>query len=442
MGSTPTPSMEAYSSFTDSAELPRSSGRYNTVAGTSENSDSEASLSINSAKCVAAESNTNDEPDQGPQTAKSTSQPCSSIKSIGITSLGENSLPESIASKYLLGKVGEDEMKMYVTSMFPTTVSNSLQPKEVQQLQQLIVDHHAYKNQVMIMNTKLENLVKIIEEANKQTQSKHQQEIDQLRKENDALKQELESRIEAIKLSEEMLQKDQFELVQKVSEGKSVMSNISAHLEKLDLQQHNISLLNLNDGALNVVLDDNTIMKIKSLEFKLSEIKAENLELKDMQKVYIDEINCLKVNLTAAEELLKKAQVDINTLKCKDVEKNELFSQYEEEKKKMKHDLELFKQQLEVYRSDFEIERTAREELAGQKDQLLTDLKLLQRRNQQLIEENEKRFQNVSSPLPSSSATAPPPPRDVLTSNNYVCPICNKIFKTLGPLELHVQNCY
>lgn len=109
------------------------------------------------------------------------------------------------------------------------------------------------------------------------------------------------------------------------------------------------------------------------------------------QKVYIDEINCLKVNLTAAEELLKKAQVDINTLKCKDVEKNELFSQYEEEKKKMKHDLELFKQQLEVYRSDFEIERTAREELAGQKDQLLTDLKLLQRRNQQLIEENEKR---------------------------------------------------
>lgn len=87
---------------------------------------------------------------------------------------------------------------MYVTSMFPTTVSNSLQPKEVQELQQLIVDHHAYKSkcafhkqrirnnlviildQVMIMNTKLENLVKIIEEANKQTQSKHQQEIDQV----------------------------------------------------------------------------------------------------------------------------------------------------------------------------------------------------------------------------------------------------------------------
>lgn len=37
-----------------------------------------------------------------------------------------------------------------------------------------------------------------------------------------------------------------------------------------------------------MVLDDNTIMKIKSLEFKLSEIKAENLELKDMVRKLLD----------------------------------------------------------------------------------------------------------------------------------------------------------
>lgn len=42
---------------------------------------------------------------------------------------------------------------------------------------------------------------------------------------------------------------------------------------------------------------------------------------------------------------------------------------------------------MEVYKHDFDIEREARQELANERDEILSDLKLLQRRNQQLIEE-------------------------------------------------------
>jgi len=40
---------------------------------------------------------------------------------------------------------------------------------------------------------------------------------------------------------------------------------------------------------------------------------------------------------------------------------------------------------LDVFCHDFQMERQAREELAGQKEQLLSDLKLLQKRNEDLM---------------------------------------------------------
>lgn len=46
----------------------------------------------------------------------------------------------------------------------------------------------------------------------------------------------------------------------------------------------------------------------------------------------------------------------------------------------------LFNDQSEVYKTDFELERNARQEIAGQKEQILADLQLLQRRNQILLD--------------------------------------------------------
>jgi hypothetical protein len=50
--------------------------------------------------------------------------------------------------------------------------------------------------------------------------------------------------------------------------------------------------------------------------------------------------------------------------------------------------------QVEVYQSDFNAEREARENLAGEKERLAEDLRHLQRRNQQLLDELEAYQQN------------------------------------------------
>lgn len=40
-----------------------------------------------------------------------------------------------------------------------------------------------------------------------------------------------------------------------------------------------------------------------------------------------------------------------------------------------------------MYRTDFEIERTQREEMAREREQLLADIHLLKKRNQALVDE-------------------------------------------------------
>jgi hypothetical protein len=68
--------------------------------------------------------------------------------------------------------------------------------------------------------------------------------------------------------------------------------------------------------------------------------------------------------------------------------------------------------QVEVYQSDFNAEREARENLAGEKERLAEDLRHLQRRNQQLLDELEAYQQNQFEQMqkqapPSTIASAP-----------------------------------
>lgn len=57
----------------------------------------------------------------------------------------------------------------------------------------------------------------------------------------------------------------------------------------------------------------------------------------------------------------------------------------------MKQEINLLRMQLDIYSKDFQMERESRQKLAGEKDQLLMDLKMLQKRNQQLIEQTQAR---------------------------------------------------
>lgn len=100
----------------------------------------------------------------------------------------------------------------------------------------------------------------------------------------------------------------------------------------------------------------------------------------------------MKVNLTSAQELMTKMQRDIDQLKAKDIQKQEV--------------IEHLQTQNDIYRRDFEMERADREKNAGEKEQYLMDLRSLQRKNQELIEALADSHKASRSASPASSLSS------------------------------------
>lgn len=95
----------------------------------------------------------------------------------------------------------------------------------------------------------------------------------------------------------------------------------------------------------------------------------------------------MRVNLNAAEEVFAKNRAQLER-QAKEIETKDVsLAENIRELKTLAEQVDVLTAQLDIYKNDFEAERTARSELASEKDRVLTDLKLLQKRNQQLIEE-------------------------------------------------------
>ncbi|XP_062530093.1 optineurin isoform X2 [Bombyx mori] len=84
--------------------------------------------------------------------------------------------------------------------------------------------------------------------------------------------------------------------------------------------------------------------------------------------------------------------------------------------KEEKEDTELLKAQLELYKSDFEAERESRQEMASEKETVLTDLRKTQRMNQELTQQldevrrlNSDVYQRATAKRSAPSAAAPRP---------------------------------
>ncbi|XP_059609260.1 NF-kappa-B essential modulator [Phlebotomus argentipes] len=148
------------------------------------------------------------------------------------------------------------------------------------------------------------------------------------------------------------------------------------------------------------------------MRHKLAQEVARVAELEGQCKVWHEENDCLRVNLTAAEELNAKLRADVA----------EVTQQVEQ--------IEAFKMQSELFKADFEAERAARTVLVGEKDQLLADLRLLQNRHEQLIGEME------SMRNPRSGYPHPEPQR-----SQFRCPICSRSFTDLSSLNRHINDC-
>ncbi|XP_017866394.1 PREDICTED: NF-kappa-B essential modulator isoform X2 [Drosophila arizonae] len=377
------------------------------------------------------------------------------------TNSTESSLPttlpsgqSSLAASFLMGEVQADVLKNSIYSQFPSFCSLQARAEDVVKLQTMMTEYMALKQTLDKVNHTMQEYYKITQQWRNEAAAREQQyqvklqqcqaQIEKLTVENQELKKELESNLEQMRLSEEMHQKEHDELRQCVSEKSSLISNMAVEIEKLQQQQLHSYEYVPDDGSVAPVKclkngdQDN---KVKDLQRQMSALLAENLEFKDMKKTYIEEIDCLKVSLTSAEELMRGMNADVKALKANDAQKDEQITH--------------LKTQIEIYRRDFEMERADREKNASEKEQYLMDLRALQRRNQELIEalaeaQKPNKLSCGPSKLGASSNSLRPEQRPVLDPTGAAaktaepalrCPICSKPFYALTVLQSHVNDC-
>ncbi|XP_017125128.1 NF-kappa-B essential modulator isoform X1 [Drosophila elegans] len=369
---------------------------------------------------------------------------------------------QSLAASFIMGEVQSDVLKNSVYSQFPSLCSLQASAEDVVKLQNMMTEYVTLKNTLDKVNHTMLNYHKLTQQWRQEAADREQdykrqlqecqEQFEQLREENQKLKEDLETKIVQIEVVQDFSQKEQSELRMSISEKTSLIDNMRVEIDKLQqLKMHSFEFVPEDGGktdadpdkALNYVQRDEHDRQVRDLQRQLSKLVAENLEITDMKNTYIEEIDCLKVNLTSAQELIAKMQRDIDELKARDIQKQEVIDHLQT--------------QNDIYRRDFEMERADREKNAGEKDQYLMDLKALQRRNQELIEalaeshkasksaspasslsssrsslREEQRPVRVLDPTGAASRTAEPILR---------CPICSKSFNAISVLQSHVNDC-
>nr|XP_036228389.1 NF-kappa-B essential modulator isoform X2 [Bactrocera oleae] len=390
----------------------------------------------------------------------------------------KESLTNSMAVSYIMGQVPADALKASIHSQFP-----SVSLEACEELTTVMSDYLKMKDLLMQVNSKMSSWLEMKKQMqtndmeNRQKLQQCQEQIATLRNENINLKSELESKIEQIQAYEAVRKLEHEELVKNISEKSALIANMRTQIENLETQQlvsinlHKHSAFNLLytvhlilQSSFEVISkigknDENSEKSeyvtrlehervIKNFERNMSQLLAEKLEINDMQKQYVDEINCLKVNLTVSEELVNQLKTDIALLKANDKEKTELFEIYASQRAEMREELDVLRQQVDVYSRDFQLERTAREEMAGEKVQLIDDLRELQRKNHELselvskLEERQTSLtrQQVTPPKTASrDITTLTPPAS--TKPQHICPICSITCSSLTTLQEHVNQC-
>nr|XP_032519619.1 NF-kappa-B essential modulator-like [Danaus plexippus plexippus] len=142
-------------------------------------------------------------------------------------------------------------------------------------------------------------------------------------------------------------------------------------------------------------------------------------------------------------------------------------------------DADLLRAQVDLYKSDFEAERESREKMASEKENLLADLRVAQKKIQDLTTQLEELrvlspslHKSITSPRPRSAGkpapttTARTAPATAVAANavrkkkrteksvveaasrettpppaKYICPACDGSFRTYMMLERHVHEC-
>lgn len=478
LGSTPTPSMEQYLSDGGPESLKASKIMETSSTRTISNNFSliQADESLKSTKSSGAKSL---------QTEQGKSTPPVSVNAAG----SNNALAASVI-------MGETKSSLFQT--FPSLMQSSMPIDEVQMLQHLMNEHGQMKDSLQKANVAMRKNFTNIQKWQDEVKAKYADQvrkideqcaaIEKLEGENGKLKQalvlaEARSREQEKRTNEQKLALEQAlqdaqkqilaerasaeaemeELKKLTSEKQSILRNMAKEIERLELEKQEFVVVKPNkpdtsDSGVQFITKEEHDRQIKVLQREMSVHVAKNLEFEDMQKIYIDELNCLKVNLTAAEEVHNKQRIQLER-QAKDIETKDVsLAENIRELKTLAEQVDVLTAQLDIYKTDFEAERSARADLASEKDRILGDLKLLQKRNQQLIDEvqngraaeekatraaNES-LNNRESPEASTSAeagAAAAPEEQTYVRPVLRCPLCNQSYKDLSTLQNHVEDC-
>uniref|UniRef100_A0A1A9ZAR8 CCHC NOA-type domain-containing protein n=1 Tax=Glossina pallidipes TaxID=7398 RepID=A0A1A9ZAR8_GLOPL len=394
----------------------------------------------------------------------------SSSNSGPASAVTDRSSNSNLAASFILGEINVDVLKTSVYSQFPS-ISMQASAEDIVKLQNLLTEHTQLQSTLTKFTNTLQQYhrstlqFKDERQKNEKRYSEQLQEcqkqIQQLQEENTRLNKDIGTQLDQIKALDMVRQKDREEMIQSISEKSALIENMRVQIEKLEQSQLGsfdvlpASLLNTRKSSSDAIYikRDEHQKVIKDLERQLSELLAKNLDFNDMEKQYIDELNCLKVNLTAAEELIRQSHAEINELKASNLAKQQRIEDLNQR-------ITLLEQNNQVHRHDFELERQSREKAVGEKQQMLKDLRILQKRNQKLIEERQNQIDNYEKFLGNSmsSSSYNNPIQYLVPSlteqadeavalpiqkapSAYRCPVCDKAFKTLMILHSHVNDC-
>uniref|UniRef100_U5EYK8 Putative nf-kappa-b essential modulator n=1 Tax=Corethrella appendiculata TaxID=1370023 RepID=U5EYK8_9DIPT len=293
------------------------------------------------------------------------------------------------------------------------------------------------------------------------------------------------------------------ELTKKLSEKLSIIQNLAFKIEKLETETEGYVLCKANQPSMVSIAPDyiqkveheeivqrlkleNQDLKeqlaqfgetrkelisskvlISNLENQISALNVQISEFADIKKDYIDQLNLLQINLASAEELTKLTNSNLTKHQSVEKELEKKLQDKEVEIKSLKNDYDVLNVQVDVYKNDFEAERKSREKIAGENDKLSMDLKLLQRRNHELIAELQqtRNDSNLANVRASTSSSSPPRQRSTPERGNIMaepsanvqqqpneneqiyerptlaCPLCAKIYRDISSLSLHAADC-
>lgn len=145
--------------------------------------------------------------------------------------------------------------------------------------------------------------VKILEDEKKE-----------LLQQNQVLRQDLIDVEERTKITIECLKNDNEAQRMALSEKDSIIRNVHEQIQKVEQEKESIVIVQSHQSSVpqgDMMLKSEHDRIVKDLNHKLSETTAKHLELTDMQKVYKDELDCLKVRIGFFNKCSYKVSIPI-----------------------------------------------------------------------------------------------------------------------------------